>query len=96
MSEGVIPRSAERFKRRWSMMSGGSCVVCKLVGLLVALGALNWGLVGLAQMDLVEKLLGTMTPAARAVYVLIGIAGVLKVLSLFKCCPCQKGTCETK
>ena len=77
--------------------SKGCCVVCKLVGLLVIIGALNWGLVGLAQLDLVEKLLGTMTPAARAVYGLIGVAGVLKILSCFKCCPCQKGeACSTK
>jgi uncharacterized membrane protein YuzA (DUF378 family) len=78
-------------------MTGGTyCGVCKLVGLLVAIGAINWGLVGLFQVDLVAKLLGDMTTGARAVYGLIGIAGVLKVLSMARCCPCQKGTCETK
>ena len=71
--------------------SGKSCcAVCKIVGVVVALGAINWGLVGIFQMDLVEKALGMMTPSARAVYGVIGIAGVLKVLSLLKCCPCQK------
>lgn len=76
-------------------MSGGkSCTVCKIVGLLVAIGALNWGLVGLFQVDLVAKLLGDMTTGARAVYILIGLAGVLKVLSFMKCCPCQRS--ETK
>ena len=78
------------------MTGGKSCVVCKLVGVLVGLGALNWGLVGLFQVDLVAKLLGDMTGAAKAVYILIGTAGVLKLLSLVKCCPCQKGGCETK
>ena len=77
------------------MVSGKSCVVCKLVGLLVAIGAVNWGLVGAFQFNLVEKLLGDMTGPARAVYVLIGLAGVLKLVSLVKCCPCQ-GTCESK
>ena len=77
-------------------MSGGKCCgVCKLVGLLVALGAINWGLSGLFQIDLVAKLLGSMTGPAKIVYAIIGLAGVLKVLSLFKCCPCQKGSCET-
>jgi len=72
-------------------------VVCKIVGVLVGLGALNWGLVGLFQVDLVAKLLGDMTGATRAVYGLIGVAGVLKLLSCFKCCPCQKnGSCGTK
>lgn len=71
------------------MTGGKDCGVCKIVGLLVAIGALNWGLVGLFQFDLVAKLLG-MGAAARAVYVLIGVAGVLKLLSLLKACPCQK------
>ena len=79
-------------------MSGGkgNCAVCKVVGLVVAIGAINWGLVGLLQIDLVARLLGNMTSAARAVYTIIGIAGVLKLLALAKCCPCQKGSCETK
>ena len=74
------------------MTGGKCCTVCKIVGILVAIGAINWGLVGIFQMDVVENLLGTMTGPARAVYTLIGIAGVLKVLSLFKVCPCQKGS----
>ena len=78
------------------MSMGQSCGVCKIVGLLVALGALNWGLVGIFQVDLVAKLLGDMTMPARIVYGVIGVAGLLKILSLFKCCPCQRGACETK
>ena len=81
------------------MMSGKDCCgVCKIIGLLVAIGAINWGLVGIFHVDLVAKLLGDMTGAARAVYGLIGVAGVLKVLSIFKCCPCQRegGSCEKK
>ena len=78
------------------MTGGKSCAVCQVIGFLVAIGALNWGLVGLLQVDLVAKLLGDMTGAARAVYTVIGIAGVLKVLSFFKCCPCQREGCETK
>ena len=78
------------------MTGGKSCVGCKVVGLLVAIGALNWGLVGLFQIDVVAKLLGSMTGPARAVYTIIGIAGVLKVLWLLKLCPCQKEGCEPK
>ena len=78
------------------MTEGKRCGVCKLVGLLVGLGALNWGLVGLFRVDLVAKLLGAMTGAARVVYVLIGVAGLLKLLSCVKCCPCQKGSCAPK
>ena len=77
------------------MMSKGRCIVCKLVGLLVVIGALNWGLVGIAQWDLVESLLGRMTLASRAVYTVIGVAGLAAVISCFKCCPCA-GRCDTK
>ena len=81
------------------MTSGKKCCgACKIVGLLVAIGAINWGLVGILQVDLVEKLLGNMTTGARVVYGLIGLAGVMKVLSLLKCCPCQRegGSCGEK
>lgn len=78
------------------MTTGKSCAVCVAVGILVTIGALNWGLIGLSNFNLVQALLGDMTPLARAVYILVGVAGVLKLLSFFKCCPCQKGSCETK
>ncbi len=78
-------------------MTGGKyCAICKIVGLLVGLGALNWGAVGLFQVDVVERFLGSMTTGARVVYTLIGVAGLLKLISCVKCCPCQKGGCETK
>lgn len=73
-------------------MTGGKCVVCKLVGLLVVVGALNWGLVGIFQYNLVAAVLGDMTTAARAVYALVGVAGLLAIVACFKCCPCQKGS----
>ena len=78
------------------MTGGKDCGAYKIVGLLVGIGALNWGLVGIFGIDLVEKLLGQMTGPARVVYGLIGFAGLLKLLSLVKCCPCQKESCEPK
>ena len=73
-----------------------SCAVCKTVGILVALGAINWGLAGVFGIDLVAKTLGAMTTPAKIAYGVIGIAGVLKLLSMAKVCPCQKKGCETK
>jgi uncharacterized protein len=44
---------------------------------LVVVGALNWGLVGLAQFDLVAFLFGGQAaPLSRIVYGLVGLAGV--------------------
>lgn len=72
------------------MTGGKSCVGCKVIGTLVALGAINWGLYGLFGTDLVANLLGSMTTGSKIVYGLIGVAGVMKVVWLFGCCPCQK------
>ncbi|MBI4432183.1 MAG: DUF378 domain-containing protein [Candidatus Omnitrophica bacterium] len=69
-------------------MSNQGCVVCKLVGALVIIGALNWGAIGILQTDFVAALLGEMTTASRVVYSLVGIAGLLKLISCFKACPC--------
>ena len=58
---------------------------------LTVVGALNWGLVGLLQIDLVARFLGDMTTASRAVYGVIGLAGLVKLITCFKCCPaCNK------
>jgi uncharacterized membrane protein YuzA (DUF378 family) len=44
---------------------------------LVVVGAVNWGLVGIAQFDLVAALFGGASSAlARIVYTLVGIAGL--------------------
>ncbi len=75
----------------------GCCGVCKIVGLLVGIGALNWGLVGVFGIDLVEKALGMMTTPARIVYGIIGLAGAIKLVSFVKACPCCKtGSCDKK
>jgi uncharacterized membrane protein YuzA (DUF378 family) len=45
--------------------------------ILVVVGAVNWGLVGIAQFDLVAALFGgSATLLARVVYALVGLAGL--------------------
>ncbi len=73
-------------------MEGKSCAVCKIITLLVIVGALNWGLVGALNFNLVSALLGT-GGIARAVYILVGIAGLMEIGKAFKVCPCQKKAC---
>ena len=75
-----------------SCTTGPCCPVCKLVGLLVIVGALNWGSIGAFQVNFVDNLLGAGSTGSRAVYILVGVAGILKILSCFKLCPCQKKT----
>lgn len=43
---------------------------------LVLVGALNWGLVGFFQFDLVAAILGDMSMLARVVYGLVGLSAV--------------------
>jgi uncharacterized membrane protein YuzA (DUF378 family) len=42
---------------------------------LVVIGALNWGLVGVFKVNLVETVFGESI-AARAIYILVGVAGL--------------------
>ena len=45
---------------------------------LVIVGAVNWGLVGLFQFDLVAALFGGQAaPLSRVVYALVGLSGVV-------------------
>jgi uncharacterized protein len=81
------------------MTNGKCCIICKVFGLLVVIGAINWGLVGAFQINLVSQLLGGIPKAERIVYILVGIAGVAKLLSCFIKCPAccgDKGSCGTK
>ena len=50
---------------------------------LVTVGALNWGLVGLANMNLVELLFGTWPALVQIVYILVGLAGVYSLWGMF-------------
>lgn len=51
---------------------------------LVLVGALNWGLVGLFDFNLVETLFGDMTTLARIVYSLVGVSALYLVLTVGK------------
>jgi uncharacterized membrane protein YuzA (DUF378 family) len=44
--------------------------------LLVIIGAVNWGLIGFFNFNLVAALFGDMTAFSRIIYALVGIAGL--------------------
>ena len=48
--------------------------------ILVVVGAINWGLVGLLNLNIVEMILGMAL--AKIVYIVVGVAGVYKLYSL--------------
>lgn len=56
--------------------------------ILTVIGGINWGLVGLLDLDLVAAIFGADTPLANIVYILVGVsAAVLLVLSCRNACP---------
>ena len=53
---------------------------------LVVVGAINWGLVGLMDVNLVTMLFGNSPMLVQAVYVAVGVAGLFLVFSHSKDC----------
>lgn len=46
---------------------------------LVIIGAINWGLIGFIQFDLVRVLFGDMSILSRFIYCLVGIGGLYAI-----------------
>ena len=55
-----------------------------LAMVLMIIGGINWGLVGLMNIDLVAALFGDGTTAARVVYALVGLASLYSIYTLSK------------
>ena len=47
---------------------------------LVVIGALNWGLVGLFNFNVVDAIFGTLSPLSRIIYVLVALAGLYLIV----------------
>jgi len=56
----------------------------KVALVLTIIGAINWGLIGLFDFNLVAALFGEENVIARIIYVLVGIAGIINVGLLFE------------
>lgn len=53
-----------------------------LVNALVVVGALNWGLVGLFDYNVVAAVFGDFTLITRVIYTLVGISGLYMIYNL--------------
>jgi uncharacterized membrane protein YuzA (DUF378 family) len=84
------------------MMGKHTCTLCKVAGVLLVIGGLNWGLVGLLQWDLVAAVLGEGSMASRIVYTLVGISALATLGHWCGMCgackklrgECKDGKCE--
>jgi len=52
--------------------------------ILVIVGAINWGLVGILEVDLVDTIFGSISWLATIVYILVGLSGIWELAMLFK------------
>lgn len=55
----------------------------KIALVFTIIGALNWGLVGLFDFDLVAMIFGDMTLFTRIIYGVVGICGLINIGILF-------------
>lgn len=68
------------FGRKKKAVVETSSTVDTAAAALVAVGALNWGLVGLFGFDLVATLFGRQSKLSRLVYTLVGASAVYLAL----------------
>ena len=54
-------------------------VIDTIVLILIIIGAINWGLLGFFQFDLVAAIFGEMSTFSRIIYAIIGICGLYSI-----------------
>ena len=47
------------------------------------IGAINWGLIGLFDIDLVATIFGDFSLLSRIIYIIVGLAGIINIGILF-------------
>lgn len=58
-------------------------VIDTIALILVIIGAINWGLIGIFNFNLVDTIFGAMSAISRIIYTLVGIAGLWSIKLLF-------------
>lgn len=58
-------------------------IVDKIALVLIIIGAINWGLIGIFNFNLVDAIFGTMSVISRIIYALVGISGLWGIKLLF-------------
>ena len=57
-------------------------LIQKIALAFTIIGAINWGLIGLFNFNLVESIFGTSMLSA-IIYMIVGIAGIINIMLLF-------------
>ena len=77
--KGSILTIKENYKRKEKTMK----VIDKIALVLIIIGAINWGLIGIFEFDLVAAIFGQMSMVSRVIYSLVGISGLWGIKLLF-------------
>ena len=71
ISHGIVRRA-----RVGRLESKSMKIVDTIALVLIIIGAINWGLIGLFNFNLVDTIFGTMSLLSRIIYTLVGISGL--------------------
>lgn len=58
-------------------------VIDTIALILIIIGAINWGLVGIFNFNLVEAIFGGLSVITRIIYILVGISGLWGIKLIF-------------
>lgn len=58
-------------------------VIDTIALILIIIGALNWGLIGIFNFNLVEAIFGGLSAITRIIYILVGISGLWGIKLIF-------------
>ena len=58
-------------------------VIDTIALVLIIIGAINWGLVGIFNFNLVDAIFGAMSVISKIIYILVGISGLWAIKLLF-------------
>lgn len=58
-------------------------IIDKIALVLIIIGAINWGLIGIFNFNLVAAIFGDMTVISRIIYGLVGVSGIWGIKLLF-------------
>ena len=58
-------------------------VIDTIALVLIIIGAINWGLVGIFNFNLVEAIFGGLSVISRIIYILVGISGLWGIKLIF-------------
>lgn len=59
-------------------------VIDTIALILVIIGAINWGLIGIFNFNLVDTIFGVASAFSKIIYTLVGISGIWSIKLLFE------------